>query len=280
MRYFNYLLSLFLLTLILSCSHYGSRHIASTKPPETLEELIPHRTYLEIKRISLEILQHCPPEDCIVIGLGRSPTPITAFLKQIDKDTMNLPLSGFKIHPELIEYSSDIEHSLHKHFYKYVDTTKIDNKKVLLVDYSLSGESLFSAHFHLQKFLRSINMTNTVSSLAIAPLPGHVKSTAEKLFIKDYTLVIPEEGQLQTNLIASWFDDYAEFGEARVEQWGNVAKNSKHEKLLLHIKEYFDADADLQGITTKNYRHYLPDKILNENNDNSCYNWMTGLLSE
>ena len=63
--------------------------------------------YQEIKKISKQIMEDCPPKSCVVIGVGRSPSPILAFLEQYEEGYAHpLPLSNFRHNPHEDVYKS------------------------------------------------------------------------------------------------------------------------------------------------------------------------------
>lgn len=132
---------------------------------------LPRSDYLEIKTAALRVLERCP-RDCTVVGIGRSPTPITAFIDNYEPGrAINLPLSNFRHHPDLgvtlpepynrpgiansfRPLNPAEEAIIFQHFDEYLlKRLRFGTKEILLLDVSEVGSSLFSAERYIRKFL-------------------------------------------------------------------------------------------------------------------------------
>lgn len=253
------------------------RGLASELFPKTAQELVDKFDYQEIRKTALKILAKCPPENCTIIGLGRSPTPFMIFLQEMGSDAFTLPLSGFKLHPNSFDYHDKLIPKLHEHFDRYVDLQTVSNKKVMLIDFSLTGNSLMAAQYQLQEYFNSMSQSNLVNALAISNYPGHIESTAQSLKMPIPTVLMLDFSDLNKNLVDSRFDDYAEFKEAPVEKWGRVGKNPKYQQLVKHIAKLMDKDEQIKGLNISNFRDYL--NIPERDYSFSCKNWLSDLIN-
>jgi hypothetical protein len=99
--------------------------------------------YDQLNVIAEAILAQCPPENCIFIGIGGSPTPFLAYFEvKIPGYAWNVPLS-VKALKELVLDDSILAH-LDQYFPKVHPThptVQKDIKKVMLFDYVYTGQS-------------------------------------------------------------------------------------------------------------------------------------------
>src|SRR5580704_10283981 len=120
--------------------------------------------------IGNDITAECPKKTCVVIGIGRSPTPIIAYLQAHDQTSaLNLPLSDFK----KIGLSEDLERRLFDHFDKFLDpqTYLLGKDKIIVLDFALRGHSIISAAYYIRKYLdQQLNSPDTKLEIeAIVP---------------------------------------------------------------------------------------------------------------
>jgi hypothetical protein len=125
--------------------------------------------YWGIREISLKLIEACPDPDCIPIFIGRSATPVAAFLEAFyGKAPVMIPLSNFGYaplreppHEDLRELrvrsdtrmSSLERETFESHLYRYLKPEELSGKKIIVVDYAVSGEGLLSFTDHLGKWL-------------------------------------------------------------------------------------------------------------------------------
>ena len=123
--------------------------------------------YEEIKQIALGIRSSYPPEQFLVVGVGRSPTPITTFLEILHPgSTATFPISNFKFRlkndPTRVSLFNGQnraltpaeETKLFRHFDRYFPSTKLlAGRRLVLVDFTYTGDSLLSVAEYLQKYL-------------------------------------------------------------------------------------------------------------------------------
>ncbi len=190
------------------------------------------------EELALQILAQFPQHEYFYIGLGRSPTPVIAylfrlnreskFLGSLDKLVINLPLSGFRpllrgawSNPHKLDapLSSSQIKELHKHFDRFLPDIKlIRPRKVLLIDYTQTARALIASAEHLQEYFNQkagiFGSAPTVVSLALCVKEylSQVKSTGLSNII-----VIPGNLENKASIAykiggGDYYDAYAEFG--------------------------------------------------------------------
>jgi len=126
--------------------------------------------YAEIRAFCLQVLSRYPIDDCLFIGIGRSPTPMIGFFQEAGAaHAMNLPLSQFRHRPmgravEIDEKKTDryqalsesAVKALYQHFDRFFlfDAEAWRRKRWVLVDFSQTGDTLVSAFDYLSAYLR------------------------------------------------------------------------------------------------------------------------------
>lgn len=110
-------------------------------------------------------VEGCPPSECVYVTVGRSPSPLAAMLEiELADQTFNMPFSKFKYnHPSLgtghnlesrpfmtAEQKTVFRDTISQEF---GDLSRFEGKRVVLIDYTDSGDSLVTAKAHLQELL-------------------------------------------------------------------------------------------------------------------------------
>lgn len=179
-----------------------------------------------IAKISTDISQECPKASCLVIGLGRSPTAIIAFL-QANTETLaiNVPLSGIKgTGPsEDIKANKEI---LFPHFDKFIDAQKLLNaQKLILLDYTITGKGFLGGAFYLKThieedqvklYIAENKKTPVIEAKAITSRKN--QRVVENLFededknIAIQSIILDPRNEFFISLSAQGYDDVSEFG--------------------------------------------------------------------
>ncbi|MBE4974419.1 hypothetical protein IMX17_13580 [Serratia sp. X3] len=149
--------------------------------------------YQQLKRLALAIMDKVSTSWPVVfIGVGRSPTPLMAFLEcYLGKAfVINLPLSGFR-HNYLGENVSllrepltdDQNKALLLHFQRFIPIEKVRNSHVVVIDFIDSGASLVAATHYIRHYLRRYDDTENISavSLRATALPECFRSAMQTL---------------------------------------------------------------------------------------------------
>ncbi len=132
------------------------------------------KNFSELMRIREDLFLACPPADCIFVGVGRSPTPITAFLaasfdpKDAQKHVIDIPVSGMQRYGDLDAKAKDVVHGrFDALFGKYLPKEKIQGKRVILIDAIFSGSSLAGVFDELNRFVDSNKINAEVKGLGL-----------------------------------------------------------------------------------------------------------------
>lgn len=57
------------------------------------------RDFIKVRLLAEEMLKQCPPDDCLLVGIGRSPTPLIAMIQAMlgPEAAMNIPRSDLRL---------------------------------------------------------------------------------------------------------------------------------------------------------------------------------------
>ena len=117
------------------------------------EEHLIENNYEEIRLLAYRLLSEFPPPRHLYVGVGRSPTPLIAFLQAIDrKVAINFPLSAFRYTEEQIDMDEENVRIFYKHFENFFGPYRGKGKVIVFIDYFLSGATLFSVQKYYQNF--------------------------------------------------------------------------------------------------------------------------------
>lgn len=123
---------MFILRLILALALLPGRLFASEL---RLEE------FREIQTASLEILARFPPNRFHYVAIGRSPTPITAYLRQIGIESSTVPISSLRYQD--FPFSPEAKAQLLEHFQNFLPVPgTLEGKKLLVIDYADYGGTI------------------------------------------------------------------------------------------------------------------------------------------
>ncbi len=132
-------------------------NISSTEALEPREEYLIESSYTQIRSLTHSLVTEFPPSKHIYVGVGRSPTPLIAFLQSIDKKAaINLPLSNFRYGgSDQIEMNRESLELIHQHFEKVFSQYKGKGKTIVFIDYIESGKTLFSVQKYYNQFKKN-----------------------------------------------------------------------------------------------------------------------------
>ncbi|SKA09842.1 hypothetical protein [Sediminibacterium ginsengisoli] len=142
--------------------------------PVVQREDISQGEYDQVKQVALQIMEQYPPDKYHYLGLGKSPTPVIAFLQSYGTVTRNpmvsatnMPLSKFDHRSSSMsraekgvvngaELNADQKERLSDHFDRFVMSNEeiVEGKSILLIDFVQSGRSLVATQRHLQEYLK------------------------------------------------------------------------------------------------------------------------------
>lgn len=173
-----------------------------------------------------------PGENAVVIGIGRSPAPVIAFLRKLKPGTVfSFPLSKFRHLPQGPHYGVDEEweelydflsgkeqERLFQHFDQFVPSEAlIGKRKVELLDYSRRGDHLFSAKAYLEKYFSARSRTHEISLVALTQpqFEAEIKKRAA-ITGNEIKTILLEDSIFRYKLDRSQYDDIAEYGKYEI----------------------------------------------------------------
>ena len=202
--------------------------------------------YLEAKRWAEELLKRCPPENCDIIILGRSPTFVFEILEHnAPKTTFNIPLSKFRPDPDQVATTSsvniqghqDFKRRLFDHFEKYVPSGK---RAVLIADYTETGRSMHAFHHYLQLFYKGKGISPRIKSIGYA-YPSYFKASefleSQKRYRIDQTEAIWSRNEGFLNGVRREHEQISRFHhfDLRTDGQVNLRKSPLRQKFLSWI---------------------------------------------
>lgn len=147
--------------------------------------------YVELRAVALRIMEEYPPYLYSYVGVGRSPTPLTALFRALlGKDAVyNLPLSN--LNAEFINVRSAEMEDRHDEFLKRF--LPKDGRRILLIDYAARGGSIENARTlvrgyfwrHPDRKVEAFALASnhaTAESLARRGIRSHV--LGDRLFVR------------------------------------------------------------------------------------------------
>ncbi len=123
-----------------------------------------------VRDLVLLILEKYPPAEFYYVALGRSPTPLTAFLEACGVgEVATVPLSKLKYADFPSQEVNAKRAYVQKHTMKHIPVEPLKTgKKLLVIDFVDFGESLFIGRNVIENALRSHNFSNEVKAVGLA----------------------------------------------------------------------------------------------------------------
>jgi hypothetical protein len=179
MRSIRYLFILGLLSLLAAhpgrasdSFSFGSYDSLFSDEPTKPYNFAAYNEYFDIRNTGLKILQDFAPGETWYLGPGRSPTPLMAFFEGIGVPTASsMPLSSMRDYPRMAHEIPGTEQRLHNHFEKWLPKPEVlksaGTKKILVIDYTASGDSLVNTVQELRRYFASIGLKVEVQGLGL-----------------------------------------------------------------------------------------------------------------
>lgn len=180
------------------------------------------KEYEQLRDLSLAIMTRYPPNEYVYVGVGRSPTPITAFMQSIlPGSALNLPLSGLRETEEgkpglpMGERRARLERHLARFF---PQPAVLRGRKVVLMDFSFSGNSLLVAGAELARLHPEVRFD--LLALSFDSFSDDVYANAESAGKEVTVLELAEKyfGVVKPHFAVSTYKHYAEFDQYHVEE--------------------------------------------------------------
>lgn len=232
---------------------------------------IPDYNVSQVISIIEEMKKRCPPQECLFVGIGRSPTIFTSAMRLQDGlEVVDIPLTGFRYvaKPEheiprmTYMLGRDKRDILYAHFDNYLPK-ELTKKKIMLIDFSVSGGSIASASDHMELFLKDYRKLSAPPELSVFVLTGDDQQIKyiEELF--DYRKITHRHilgldsayPDIYRLLYDQEFDDLARHGSFNIRDYYSVADYQKkwvkdsnlenNRKLQRSLLEQINSDPEL-----------------------------------
>jgi len=205
------------------------------------------KEYESLVSIVSEIQKRCPPDQCIVVGIGRSPTPFLAYLQSMDPSyALQLPLTNFKygFNSEFPALNKEQVTRLFDHFDRYLKPIVITHKSILFIDTTETGESIAAADNYLKRYFKHFGFHNRISTVVISAV---IPETISGLNID--AIALEYSDPLGSSLSQQVFDSLSAFGAYDVVDPPKASPelNPKYSALVQMFSQF---------------RHYFPSKDL------------------
>lgn len=159
------------------------------------------------------IKEHCPPSECIYVGIGRSPTPVLAILESsASNHVTHLPLTYGREFKDSGRGLTALERErLFQHFDHFMPHKDIlNNKKILLIDFTLSGDGLELSSQHIKEWAKSRSGKFNVSQFAI-DLIGDDDTPSRK-----YISLSDDYKDIADKFVLKKYSEYSKYGQFQV----------------------------------------------------------------
>lgn len=175
----------------------------------------------EIVEVSEQIVKNFPPEEYFYVGLGRSPTPIMAYLEIFHPNNVrNVPISAMKSRlndrfGRTDPLSAEAEARLNKHFDRFFgNPADFRGKKIVLIDFVNKGDGLMSTFDYLEKYSQT---TNKGYQIELSPIRNILLSDGflDRLSKREAAIskiIELKPGILSSKFVSQMYDNYAEYG--------------------------------------------------------------------
>jgi hypothetical protein len=183
--------------------------------------------YPEISGVGKEILQRFPPTEYLYVGLGQSPTPVIRFLKNIDSRwVVNVPLSGLRGIVSEDSLTPVLRQGMYRHLDHYIPRRHVlGGRKLLVIDYSYSGESITHAGRIVTEYARDRGRNSEVHTLALTDFEERPETATQ------HNLVLGKRyGSLRHALQGCVYKEVSEYGAAMWSRIGEVAAHKLHSR--------------------------------------------------
>lgn len=238
---------------------YFLQTFAFAYPPLTRDE------FNTIDNISRDVYDDCPKENCLIIGLGRSPTAIIANLQANypDAEAINVPLSNLKT----TDLDAKKEIILFDHFDEFIKPHLQNKNKVIVIDFTLEGKGFFAGFFYVNKYLEKFFEASpfTIVAYAFASLSNIEKIgnlfTATKIKLKTYPLRTNADFLISLNDQA--YDGISEFGSFFIKHDDVKKKEKLSSEKYIAFKELMKEMSRL-GFA---YKEEILKEFANKNNE-------------
>jgi hypothetical protein len=216
--------------------------------------------YEDVKKVTLAVLAECPPDDCLIVGVGRSPVPITMMANELAPNSaINFPISQLRSNPHKIhqdvadKVQAQIEQrKVHSLMEEFITSKRAKNvKKVLVLDFISTGESIVSFHAHLEDYMKVIDADTEVKSFGLVRDENtQFYKYAKEFKVKNMvTYPLKSNTKLYKGMSYSLFEDYAEYDRNAISEDSKPIKNDPtlRDEMRANMKEAIRKDPEFDG---------------------------------
>lgn len=208
----------------------------------------PTSDFEEVADLVLQIVKKYPPAEYLYVGVGRSPTPITAMMRAWfgDKVAINVPLSAMGYVGRFDQTDSEWELAAYQQQVQLIQThlqssmpseEELGARKLLIIDFATTGKSLLEqlSQFHHFAYDRAQTVANKSRSKSSARPRSVVEREVRGLAIGvaplgEATLkkagipILPISRQLTQHYLSERYSDLAEYGPFYSDALANYKK--------------------------------------------------------
>jgi hypothetical protein len=176
----------------------------------------------QIKSLARSIETRFPPSDYVYIGIGRSPTALIAYFQETRPQmAFNIPLS---LTGSINEgFNANELTALYTHLDRFMPSqAQIAGRKILLIDYVLSGRSLSLIPNFLSGYQQSRGFKNAIAVVGLvdSDTRQHQIEELEARISGSVRLqLLPLTSSLSRDFRNRRFGFYSEFGRYEVNHW-------------------------------------------------------------
>ncbi|HXW53811.1 MAG TPA: hypothetical protein VEL47_06875 [Myxococcota bacterium] len=182
------------------------------------------RDFLSIHQVSQNVLKICPPDRCVIVGIGQSPTPFIAYLRnEVDQYAYAVPLSNFShgVYHEAL--NKDQEARLFAHFSSFLPgQAQLGGRSIMLLDYASSsgGKSILAASRYMERYLAQ--RFNQPPRVEVAVIKGNID--IEKVPYRfNHIFLFELNDPLLQNIENNHYEPYSPYGMFHVCDFEEIA---------------------------------------------------------
>jgi|GEM_PF-3969888 len=177
------------------------------------------RDFASIEEVSQTLLSLCPKDRCVIVGIGRSPTPFLAYLETMTEHYVyNIPLTAFRYGISQDPLDAEHREKLYRHFSTFLpDALSLNGPSIMLLDFASTqggGESALATARYLETYL-GIYFRENPPQVKIAIVKANHKMEQVPYRI-NYIFRFEKEALLIHSLSDNIYKKYAPYGEFNI----------------------------------------------------------------
>lgn len=216
------------------------------------EPVVSREEFLQIQKLSKKVLSLFPRDKYLILGIGRSPTPLQAYFDVTEPGYFStLPLSNFNHYhpgneehadPSLWELTVADKQKLFRHFDKFIPSEKsLAGRTLVTIDYSNQGSSVISSNQYISKYLEENGRRKQHIATIIADTQAdYVLNNFREAGLTNLTMLVLKEESLVTQRIDRlWWKRFSKFRRYLIkESRAAVANKEGYSKILRSMRKH------------------------------------------